>query len=62
MYLAIVNLFQNAIKFTSPGDTITIRGFEDGSEVVIEVADTGPGIPEEEVPHVWQELYRGKNA
>jgi signal transduction histidine kinase len=27
---------------------------------VIEVADTGPGIPEEEQPHVWEELYRGE--
>ena len=26
------------------------------------MADNGPGIPEDEVPHVWEELYRGKNA
>jgi len=62
LFLAIHNLLQNALKFTAPGDTIEIRSFEDGSEVVIEVADTGPGIPEEEVPHVWEELYRGKGA
>ena len=62
LFLAIHNLFQNALKFTSPGDTIEIRAFEDGSSVVVEVADTGPGIPEDEVPHVWEELYRGKSA
>jgi len=62
LFLAIHNLLQNALKFTAPGDTIEIRSFEDGSEVVIEVADTGPGIPEEEVPYVWEELYRGKSA
>jgi signal transduction histidine kinase len=39
-----------------------MRASEDGSQVVIEVADTGPGIPEEEVAHVWQELYRGAGA
>ena len=30
--------------------------------VIVEVADTGPGIPEEELPYVWQELYRGQGA
>jgi two-component system OmpR family sensor kinase len=29
---------------------------------VIEVADTGPGIPEDEIPRVWEELYRGREA
>ncbi len=62
LFLALHNLLQNALKFTSPGDTIELRAFEDGSEVVVEIADTGPGIPEEEVPHVWEELYRGKGA
>jgi signal transduction histidine kinase len=52
----------NAVKFTQPGDTIEIRAFEDGNQVVIEVADTGPGIPEEEISHVWEELYRGTGA
>ncbi len=62
IFLAIHNLLNNALKFSQPEDTIEVRAFEDGSMVVIEVADTGPGIPEEEVPHVWQELYRGKGA
>jgi two-component system OmpR family sensor kinase len=60
--LAVHNLLDNAIKFTAPGDTIEIRAFEDRNQVVIEVADTGPGIPEEEIEHVWEELYRGELA
>ncbi|MBC8448917.1 MAG: response regulator [Chloroflexi bacterium] len=40
----------------------TVRAFEEGAKVVIEVADTGPGIPEAEVPHVWKELYRTQGA
>ncbi len=60
LLLAVHNLLVNAIKFSRPGDTIELRAFEDGSNVVIEVADTGPGIPEEEQPHVWEELYRGE--
>ena len=60
--LAVYNLVNNALKFTRTGDTVEVRAFEDGSYVAIEVADTGPGIPEEEAPHVWEELYRGREA
>lgn len=62
LFLAVHNLLDNALKFTRPGDTVEIRAFEDGATVIIEVADTGPGIPEDEVPHVWEELYRGQGA
>lgn len=62
LFLALHNLLENAIKFTKAGDTIELRAFEDNAEVVIEVADTGPGIPDEEVDQVWDELYRGQGA
>ena len=60
LLLAVHNLLDNALKFSRPGDTLELRALEDGAEIVIEVADTGPGIPEEEQPHVWEELYRGE--
>ncbi len=62
LFLALHNLVDNALKFSRPRDTIEIRAFEDGSTVVIEVADTGPGISEEELPHLGEELYRGSTA
>lgn len=62
LFLALHNLVDNALKFSRPHDTIEIRAFEDGSTVVIEVADTGPGISEEELPHLGEELYRGSMA
>jgi two-component system OmpR family sensor kinase len=62
LFLALHNLVDNALKFTRPGDTIEVRAYEDGAQVVIEVADTGPGIPAAELPHVWEELYRGEGA
>lgn len=60
--LSLHNLLDNALKFTHPGDTIEVRAFEDNQFVAVEVADTGPGIPSEELPHVWDELYRGVGA
>ena len=62
LFLAAHNLLDNALKFTRPGDTVEVRAFEDGDSVAIEVADTGPGIPADEVPRVWEELYRGQGA
>jgi two-component system OmpR family sensor kinase len=62
LFLAMHNLLENAVKFTRPGDRVEIRAFEDGNTLVIEVADTGPGIPEDELPYVWEELYRGQSA
>ncbi len=62
LLLAVHNLLDNAMKFSRPGDRVELRASEDGASVVVEVADTGPGIPEEDVPHVWEELYRGKGA
>lgn len=62
LLLAIHNLLDNAIKFTRPDDRVEVRAFEDGSTIVIEVADTGPGIPDDELPYVWEELYRGSLA
>jgi two-component system OmpR family sensor kinase len=62
LFLAIFNLLDNALKFTRPGDTIELRASESGTAVMIEVADTGPGIPQEDVPYVWDELYRGHGA
>jgi two-component system OmpR family sensor kinase len=62
LLLALVNLLNNAIKFSAAGDRVEVRAFEDSEMVIVEVADTGPGIPEAEVPFVWQELYRGRGA
>jgi two-component system OmpR family sensor kinase len=62
LFLASYNLLDNALKFTRPGDTVEVRAFEDGAFVAIEVADTGPGIPEDDVSRVWEELYRGQGA
>ena len=62
LVLAFRNLFDNAIKFTAEQGQIVVRASDDGNVVVVEVADNGVGIPEKDVPHVFEELYRGENA
>jgi two-component system OmpR family sensor kinase len=60
--LALYNLVDNALKFTGPQDTVEVRALEDGRSLVVEVADTGPGIPLEDQERIFEELYRGSNA
>jgi signal transduction histidine kinase len=62
LFLALHNLLNNTLKFTLPEDTTEIRAFEDGAWVVVGVADIGPGIPEDELLHLREELYRGSAA
>jgi two-component system OmpR family sensor kinase len=60
--LAFYNLLDNALKFTRPEDTVEVRAAEDGHWLTVEVADTGSGIAAEDLPRVFEELYRGANA
>lgn len=60
--LAFYNLVDNALKYSAPGDAVEIRAVEDGRWLAVEVADSGPGIAEEDLPRVFDELYRGTNA
>ena len=62
LFLAIHNLVVNAVKFSQPGDRIEMRARDEGDQVVVEVADTGIGIPVEEVGQIWDELARGSAA
>ncbi len=62
VFLALYNLVSNAVKYSTPGATLEIRGIEDHGEVVIDVSDTGRGIAASEVDQVWGELARGKEV
>jgi two-component system OmpR family sensor kinase len=60
--LAFFNLIENAVKYSGQQDTVEVRASEQARHVQIEIADTGPGIPAEEIPRLFEELYRGTNA
>ena len=62
LFIALQNLVANAVKFSAPGDRVEVRSSEDDDWVLLEVADTGIGIPDEEIGEVWQELARGRAA
>ncbi|HET6595486.1 MAG TPA: HAMP domain-containing sensor histidine kinase [Anaerolineales bacterium] len=62
LVLAIYNLVENALKFTCETDSVEIRLLEDGRSILIEVADSGAGIPAEDASKIFEELYRGSNA
>lgn len=56
---AIANLVDNAVKYTPANGCVTVSVTAEGSEAVVKVKDTGPGVPESEQPRVWERLYRG---
>ena len=54
------NLLSNALKFTPPGGSITLRSWTQGRELLIEVTDTGSGIAPEEMQRIFERFYRAK--
>lgn len=58
----LTNLLDNALKFTPRGGTITVSAYERRGHVLISVADTGPGIPEAELPHIFDRFYKVDKA
>jgi signal transduction histidine kinase len=56
------NLLDNALKFTPPGGLIRVSIHPDGDRLSIEVADTGCGIPQDQLDHIFEKYYQGRNT
>jgi two-component system sensor histidine kinase BaeS len=59
---AVGNLLSNAVRHSPPGATVTVRSRLDGDDLVIEVADTGTGIAEHDLPHVFDRFWRADKS
>jgi signal transduction histidine kinase len=55
---ALGNLLDNALKYTTAGGRVSLRAGREGATVRIDVADTGVGIPRDELDRIWERLYR----
>jgi two-component system OmpR family sensor kinase len=60
--ILLANLVDNALRYTPPGGAVDVRVGPDGDQARIDVADSGPGIPEEERERVFDRFYRGHQA
>ena len=60
--LILDNLLSNAVKYSPDGATITLRAQRDGDDLVVEVADQGPGIPADERARIFEAFYQGPAA
>ncbi|HHV77225.1 MAG TPA: cell wall metabolism sensor histidine kinase WalK [Syntrophothermus lipocalidus] len=58
MEQVLTNLVENAIRYSPPGKTVTVKAGSDKGLVQIEVSDEGPGIPEEDLPYIWDRFHR----
>jgi len=59
---AIANLVDNALKFSRPGDRITLAAQATAGGVEVSVADSGPGIPAADVPHLFDRFYQSRQS
>ncbi|QJC52343.1 HAMP domain-containing protein [Paenibacillus albicereus] len=58
LHQVIVNLLDNALKYTPSGGEIAVSTSQDGHLAIVQITDTGVGIPHEELPRIWERLYR----
>lgn len=62
MTLAINNLLDNAIKFSSGNIVVDVIAERDKNKLILKVSDNGIGIPKEDLDKIFEKFYRGKNA
>jgi signal transduction histidine kinase len=59
---ALANLLDNAVKYTPVGGRIEVTASAQGNQKIVALRDSGVGIPQEEIPKVWDRLYRGDKS
>src|SRR4029079_6808576 len=56
------NLIDNAVKYTPTGGRVEVEVHSEADRAVLSVRDTGPGIPADELPRIWDRLFRGDRS
>jgi len=59
---ALANLLDNAIKYTGPGGNVEVAAYQKDQEAILTVKDSGMGISAEDLPRIWDRLYRGDKS
>jgi len=62
LHQAVGNLLANTARYCRPGDRVTVVVRPEGRVAVLEIVDSGPGIAADELPHVFERLWRGRSA
>jgi two-component system sensor histidine kinase ResE len=62
VYQVLVNLMSNALRFNRDEGRIAITARQVDRSIQVDVRDTGPGIPEEELPHIWERFHRADSS
>jgi two-component system phosphate regulon sensor histidine kinase PhoR len=62
LYQAILNVLSNAVKYTPNGGKIRVSTYLSDGSVVVEVADTGYGVPQEELQKIFEKFYRSRHS
>jgi two-component system sensor histidine kinase BaeS len=62
LHQVVTNLLTNALKFTPADGRVTVRSGTQGPSAVLRVTDTGAGIPADELPHIFERFWRGRQA
>lgn len=59
---AVTNLIENAVRFSAPGDAVEVRIEHAAEQTAIVVADSGPGIAKEDLPHIFERFFRADRS
>ncbi len=62
LYQVMVNLVENALQHTPPGGTVRVVCKQEGASIVLQVIDSGKGIPEHLIPRIWERFYKADGA